>query len=50
MDFLRAEIEATGFTLAAAANSLRNPTGPRGRNTPDPPRPRDEFVLKFVRP
>jgi len=48
--FLRNEVEAAGFRLAAEANFLRNPGDPRDRNTPDPPQPKDEFVLKFVKP
>jgi len=49
-DFLRREVEAAGFHLAAHADFLRNPLDPRDRNTPDPPQPKDEFVLKFVKP
>jgi predicted methyltransferase len=48
--FLRREIEAAGFRLAGVGNFLRNPSDPRDRNTPDPPQPKDEFVLKFVKP
>lgn len=48
--FLRAEIEAAGFRLAAAGSFLRNPADPRDKETPDPPMPKDEFVLKFVKP
>lgn len=48
--FLRREIEAAGFKLAAEGQFLRNPADPRDRNTPDPPQPKDEFVLKFVKP
>ena len=48
--FLRREVEAAGFRLAAEGNFLRNPGDPRDRNTPDPPQPKDEFVLKFVKP
>lgn len=48
--FLRGEVEAAGFKLAAEGNFLRNPNDPRDRNTPDPPMPKDEFVLKFVKP
>ena len=29
---------------------LRNPADPRDREEPDPPMPKDEFVLKFVKP
>lgn len=47
--FLRGEVEAAGFKLAAEADFLRNPADPRDRNAPDPPQPKDEFVLKFVK-
>ena len=48
--FLRKEIEAAGFKLAAEGIFLRNPNDPRDKNTPDPPQPKDEFVLRFVKP
>jgi len=48
--FLRQEVEAAGFRLAEEGTFLRNPADPRDRETPDPPQPKDEFVLKFVRP
>jgi predicted methyltransferase len=48
--FLRAEVELAGFRLLAQGNFLRNPADPRDRNTPEPPMPKDEFVLKFVKP
>ena len=48
--FLRKEVEAAGFRLADKGNFLRNPGDPRDKNTPDPPQPKDEFVLKFVKP
>lgn len=48
--FLRQEVESVGFKLAAEANFLRNPNDPRDRNTPEPPQPKDDFVLKFVKP
>jgi predicted methyltransferase len=48
--FLRKEVEAAGFKLATEGNFLRNPNDPRDKNTPDPPQPKDEFVLKFVKP
>ena len=48
--FLRKEVEAAGFRLAAEGTFLRNPNDPRDKNTPDPPQPKDEFVLKFVKP
>jgi len=48
--FLRQEVEAAGFKLVEEGTFLRNPNDPRNKNTPDPPQPKDEFVLKFVRP
>ena len=48
--FLRREVEAAGFRVAAQGNFLRNPADPRDQNTPSPPQPKDEFVLKFVKP
>jgi predicted methyltransferase len=48
--FLRQEVEAAGFKLVEEGKFLRNPNDPRDKNTPDPPQPKDEFVLKFVRP
>jgi predicted methyltransferase len=47
---VRREVEAAGFRLAAAGEFLRNPADPRDREEPDPPQPKDEFVLKFVKP
>ncbi len=48
--FLVKEVEAAGFKLRDEAAFLRNPADPRDRNTPEPAQPKDEFVLKFVRP
>jgi predicted methyltransferase len=48
--FVQQEVEAAGFRLAARGDFLRNPADPRDRNTPEPPMPKDEFVLKFVKP
>jgi len=48
--FLRSEVEAAGFRLLAEGDFLRNPNDPRDQNTPNPPQPKDEFVLKFVKP
>jgi predicted methyltransferase len=48
--FLRQEVEAIGFKLVDEGNFLRNPNDPRDKNTPDPPQPKDEFVLKFIKP
>jgi predicted methyltransferase len=47
---VRREVEAAGFRFVADADFLRNPADPRDRNEPDPPQPKDEFVLKFVKP
>lgn len=44
------EVEAAGLRLAASGDFLRNPADPRDRNTPEPPMPKDEFVLRFVKP
>jgi predicted methyltransferase len=49
-NFLRKEVEAAGFRLSAQGDFLRNPADPRDRNTPSPAQPKDEFVLKFVKP
>ena len=48
--FLRAEVESAGFRLVEHADFLRNPLDPRDKNTPEPAQPKDEFVLKFVKP
>jgi len=48
--FLRQEVEAAGFRMMEEGNFLRNPNDPRDKNTPDPPQPKDDFVLKFVKP
>ena len=48
--FLRKEVEAAGFRLVGEGGFLRNPNDPRDRETPEPAQPKDEFVLKFVKP
>ena len=48
-EFVIREVKAAGFRLAERGMFLRNPNDPRDRNTPDPPQPKDEFVLKFVK-
>ena len=48
--FVIREVEAAGFRLAGRGDFLRNPDDPRDRNTPQPPMPKDEFVLRFVKP
>jgi predicted methyltransferase len=48
--FLRMEVERAGFKLLGEGHFLRNPADPRDQNTPNPPQPKDEFVLKFVKP
>ena len=47
---VKQEVEAAGFRLAGEGGFLRNPQDPRDRETPEPPQPKDEFVLKFVKP
>jgi predicted methyltransferase len=47
--FVRQEVEAAGFQFVDEGFFLRNPNDPRDRNTPEPPQPKDEFVLKFVK-
>lgn len=49
-EFLRKEVEGVGFRLIEEGTFLRNPNDPRNLNTPEPPQPKDEFVLKFVKP
>ncbi|MES2939135.1 MAG: hypothetical protein V4864_15725 [Pseudomonadota bacterium] len=49
-DFVKREVEAAGFKLVAVGDFMRNPADPRDRNTPQPAMPKDEFVLKFVKP
>jgi predicted methyltransferase len=48
--FVIEEVQAAGFQLAARGGFLANPADPRDRNTPNPPMPKDEFVLRFVKP
>jgi predicted methyltransferase len=48
--FLQNEVESAGLKLVARGDFLRNPADPRDKNTPEPPQPKDEFVLKFVKP
>ncbi|MES2977917.1 MAG: hypothetical protein V4731_05790 [Pseudomonadota bacterium] len=48
--FLRKEVEAAGFVLVEQGDFLRNPGDPRDQNTPVPAQPKDEFVLKFMKP
>ncbi|MFZ4479053.1 MAG: hypothetical protein ACOYNZ_04060 [Rhodoferax sp.] len=48
--FLRKEVQEAGFRLIGEADFLRNPLDPRDKNTPEPAQPKDEFVLKFVKP
>lgn len=46
--FVVKEVEAAGFKLAARGDFLRNPQDPR--DVAEPAYPKDEFVLKFVKP
>jgi predicted methyltransferase len=48
--FLRTEVEAAGFKLEASGLFLRNSADPRDKETPEPAMPKDEFILKFVKP
>jgi predicted methyltransferase len=48
--FLRTEVEAAGFKLEASGSFLRNPADSRDKETPEPAMPKDEFILKFVKP
>ena len=48
--FVKKEVESAGFRLIDEGNFLRNPSDPRDKNTPEPPQPKDEFVLKFIKP
>ena len=48
--FLRQEVEAAGFRLAAEGQFLRNPADPRDKSVFKPEQPNDEFVLKFQKP
>ncbi len=48
--FVRKEVESAGFRFVASGDFLRNPDDPRDKNTPVPAQPKDEFVLKFVKP
>jgi predicted methyltransferase len=48
--FLRQEVESAGFRVAEEGYFLHNPNDPRNKNTPEPPQPKDEFVLKFFKP
>jgi len=48
--FVVKEVEAAGFKLAGKGDFMRNPNDPRDKNTPEPPQPKDDFVLKFVKP
>jgi predicted methyltransferase len=48
--FVVREVEAAGFRVANRGDFLRNPADPRDRNTPEPPMPKDEFALRFVKP
>ena len=45
--FLVREVESAGFKLVARGDFLRNPQDPRDQA--EPPFPKDEFVLKFVK-
>lgn len=46
--FVVREVESAGFKLATRGDFLRNPQDPRDQQ--EPSIPKDEFVLKFVKP
>ena len=48
--FLIKEVQAAGFKLVDEGYFMRNPSDPRDKNTPEPPQPKDEFILKFIKP
>jgi predicted methyltransferase len=48
--FLIQEVQAAGFKLVDEGYFMRNPSDPRDKNTPVPPQPKDEFILKFMKP
>jgi predicted methyltransferase len=48
--FVIHEVQAAGFRLVGEGGFLRNPQDPRDREAPEPAQPKDEFVLKFVKP
>jgi predicted methyltransferase len=48
--FLIQEVQAAGFKLVDEGYFMRNPSDPRDKNTPVPAQPKDEFILKFMKP
>ena len=48
--FLVAEVEKAGFRYVGEGTFLRNPADPKDRNQPEPPQPKDQFIVKFVKP
>jgi predicted methyltransferase len=48
--FLIQEVQAAGFKLVDEGFFMHNPSDPRDKNTPEPPQPKDEFILKFIKP
>ena len=48
--FVIQEVLAAGFRLVGEGGFLRNPQDPRDKETPEAGQPKDEFVLKFVKP
>jgi predicted methyltransferase len=48
--FLVAEVEKAGFRYVGEGDFLRNPADPKDRNQPEPPQPKDQFIVKFVKP
>jgi predicted methyltransferase len=48
--FVIKEVKAAGFRFVESGTFLRNPADPRDKKTPEDGQPKDEFVLKFVKP
>lgn len=48
--FVVREVEAAGFRYAGRGDFLGNPNDPRDRNQPEPPQPKDDFIVKFIKP
>ncbi len=48
--FVVREVEAAGFRFAGRGDFLGNPNDPRDRNQPVPPQPKDDFIVRFVKP
>lgn len=49
-ELVKKEVGEAGFRFVESGDFLRNPADPRDKKTPDNGQPKDEFVLKFVKP